>query len=151
MANNKFEIVETEYGPVKGVLTSTALGRNIYDFRAIPYMKASVGKLRFRDAEAPERWNEPLDVTGERPFYFSSNVLLPEVDGHEDAGIVTVSTPYLDRKLPVSGKQCRHVSKMCNYRSFIFKCIYMAEVSRGRMEKWICMVVIICCKRILCT
>lgn len=103
MAPKKFEIVNTQYGPIKGILKTTTLGRNIYDFRAVPFMKAP-GKLRFRDAQPPETWTQPLDVTVERPTYFLSNFLTKDVEGQEDAGIVSISTPYMDRKLPVAGK-----------------------------------------------
>lgn len=101
---NKFEIIETEYGPVKGVQKSTALGRSYYDFRVIPYMKAPIGKLRFRDAQPPQHWTEPFDTNIERPTYFCPPFGHLPADGQEDAGILSISTPYLDRKLPVAGK-----------------------------------------------
>lgn len=104
MVSNKFQIINTEYGPVKGVKKSTALGRSIYDFRAIPYMKAPIGKLRFRDAQPPEKWSEPLDTNIERPTYFCAPFGPLPANGQEDAAIISVSTPYLDRKLPVAGK-----------------------------------------------
>lgn len=103
MAPSKIPIVKTAHGPVKGVIKSTSLGRTIYDFRAIPYMKAPTGKLRFRDAQPPEAWTVPLDTNIERPSYISSDLFTRQVAGQEDAGIVSVSTPYLDRKLPVAG------------------------------------------------
>jgi carboxylesterase type B len=65
-------------------------------------MKAPLGKLRFRDAELPEKWTEPLDTTGARPTYTGYSLLSKEVEGQEDAGILTVAAPYLDRKLPVA-------------------------------------------------
>lgn len=48
MASNKFVIVDTQYGPVKGAKKVTILGNDYVNFRGIPYMKASTGKLRFR-------------------------------------------------------------------------------------------------------
>lgn len=101
MAPNKNAIVETEYGPVKGVQKSSALGRNFYNFQSIPYMKAPIGKLRFRDAVPLEKWSEPLDVSGERLSYSIMNVFTGHAEGQEDAGIISVSTPYMNRKLPV--------------------------------------------------
>ena len=41
-------IVSTEYGPVKGVHSVTVLGVDYVKFQGIPYMKAPLGKLRFR-------------------------------------------------------------------------------------------------------
>lgn len=104
MSSNKDIIINTEYGPVKGVRKNTALGRNIYDFRAIPYMKAPVGKLRFRDAQPPDQWTDPINTNIERPTYFCPPFGPLPADGQEDAGIISISAPYLDRKLPVLGK-----------------------------------------------
>ncbi|XP_037044487.1 esterase B1-like [Bradysia coprophila] len=101
MTSNTHPIIDTEYGPVQGVLKTTALGRNFYDFRVVPYMKAPIGKLRFRDAQPPDQWSEPFNTNIERPTYFCPPFPPFPADGQEDAGIVSVSTPYLDRKLPV--------------------------------------------------
>lgn len=95
-------IVDTEYGPVKGVKLSTDLGRDFFKFTVVPFMKAPLAKLRFRDAQAPDCWNQPLDTTGDRPSYTSFNFMDNSISGQENAGIVTVATPYLDRKLPVA-------------------------------------------------
>lgn len=92
----------TTNGPVKGVLKTSILGRNYFSFNAIPYMKAPIGKLRFRDPQPPEKWTEPLDTTGNRPSYVTLDLATLQIAGQEDAGIVSVSTPYLNRKLPVA-------------------------------------------------
>ena len=107
MAQSKNPVVETEYGPVKGAIKSTALGRNFYDFSVVPYMRAPSGSLRFRDAQPPEKWTEILDAAIPRPSY--PIAAFPTLNfpscGSENAGILSVSTPYLDRKLPVAGKE----------------------------------------------
>lgn len=102
MSSKKFVTVSTEYGPVKGAQIKSALGRDLFQFQTIPYMKAPLGKLRFRDAQAPEKWIEPFDATVDRPSYVSFSCLKMSIQGTEDAGIVSVATPYLDRKLPVA-------------------------------------------------
>jgi carboxylesterase type B len=101
MSQAKFT-VETEYGPVSGVKKSTDLGRDYFCFNSIPYMKAPLGKLRFRDAQPPEKWVEALDVTGPRRSYITANKMTKAFEGDEDAGILSIDTPYLDRKLPVA-------------------------------------------------
>lgn len=88
------EIVETEYGPIKGVKKPSVLGRNYFNFQGIPYMKAPLGKLRFRDAEPPTKWTEPLDVTKEPPGYCMRSFLNYADGGQEDAAILNVYTPY---------------------------------------------------------
>ena len=102
MSKSKFCTVQTEFGPVKGVYKSSALGRDYFSFNLIPYMKAPLGKLRFRDAQSPEKWNEILDTTGVRPSYTTSEYMTKTVGGQEDAGILSVDTPYVDKKLPVA-------------------------------------------------
>ena len=80
MSENNFKTVSTEYGPVKGSQKSSKLGRNFCSFQGIPYMKAPVRNLRFRDAQVPESWSEPFDASKEPPSYchsnFFANVLL---------------------------------------------------------------------------
>ncbi|CRK99832.1 CLUMA_CG013140, isoform A [Clunio marinus] len=97
----KFAIVGTEYGPVIGAKESTVLGRNYYSFKSIPYMKAPVGNLRFRDAQPPEKWEDALKTYETRPSYFSVNPMTRKVEGQEDAGIVSIHTPYLNPSKPL--------------------------------------------------
>jgi para-nitrobenzyl esterase len=63
--------------------------------------KAPVGKLRFRDAQAPEKWFEPFDATNEPSNYCISNFLNYQIEGREDAGVINVYTPLLDTKKPL--------------------------------------------------
>lgn len=104
MSSNKFAVIDTEHGPVKGVKKLTVLGRDYINFHGIPYMKPPVGKLRFRDAQPPQRWIKPLDCSGKRPSYLVFNHMTGVIDGQENAGIVSVSTPYLhpNKPLPVA-------------------------------------------------
>lgn len=102
MASNL--IVDTEYGPVKGIKKTSVLGRDYFNFQGIPYMKAPIGKLRFRDAEAPDKWSSPFDATVEPSSYVIPNWITDnKIEGREDAGIINVFTPYLrsDKPLPV--------------------------------------------------
>lgn len=96
-------MIQTEYGPVKGVRKESVLGREFLSFSRIPYMKAPVGKLRFRDPQAPEKWAEPIDATLDTPSYCASNYFLNEYEGQEDAAFVNVYSPVLasDEALPV--------------------------------------------------
>jgi cholinesterase len=102
MAESKFVVKKTEYGPVKGVKKSSILGRDFFSFQTIPYMKAPIGRLRFRDAQPPDAWSEPFDSTVDRPSYCGINFMTRGAIGREDAGILSIHTPYLDRKLPVA-------------------------------------------------
>lgn len=137
MSSSKYFSVKTEYGPVRGIKTTSVLGRDFFDFRCIPFMKAPLGKLRFRDAQPPASWTEPLDVTGERPSYCTSELEWiktdnprPSFEGTEDAGIITVATPYLDRNLPVV--VCKKFEKF--YKNIWFNCQSANRHPRGRFS-----------------
>jgi cholinesterase len=101
MLSKKYPVVETEYGPVKGVQKTSVLGRKYFSFQSIPYMKAPLGKLRFRDAQPPEKWSEPFDATHEPPSYCVTDFLTYTPEGQEDAGVINVYTPYLKTEKPL--------------------------------------------------
>ena len=92
MGSPIFVTVQTEYGPVKGARKTSALGREYFNFQGIPYMKAPVGKLRFIDAQTPEPWTEPLDVTQEHSSYVCFNFIQSSVSGKEDSPFINVYT-----------------------------------------------------------
>ena len=103
MASKGLVVVKTEYGPVGGCVKSTILGMNYINFQGIPYMKAPEGKLRFRDAQPPEKWYEPLDVTREGPAFPNRDLFKQEIVGQIDGGVVNVYTKDVSPKklLPV--------------------------------------------------
>lgn len=93
MTKNTFVVVETEYGPVKGVKKTSELGREYFSFQGFPYMKAPLEKLRFRDAQPPEKWSEIFDATQEPPSYVTfANFIDLSTKGQDDAGIINIYT-----------------------------------------------------------
>jgi carboxylesterase type B len=101
MSQQNLVFVETEYGPVKGTQKSSALGLDYLSFQGIPYMKAPIGKLRFRDAQPPEVWTEPLDATREPSAYVQFDFFRNEDIGSENASIINVYTRDVKGKKPV--------------------------------------------------
>lgn len=92
MSSEKFVTVQTEYGPVKGVRKATVLGLDFVNFQGIPYMKAPVGKLRFRDPQRPENWVDDFDATQGCEAFPCTNMMTTKIEGREDAGIINVYT-----------------------------------------------------------
>jgi cholinesterase len=92
----KLKIANTEHGPVQGISKLSALGREYISFQGIPFMKAPVGKLRFRDAIAPNAWSDPYDTTEDAPCYCSSNLMTRIIEGQENAGTINVFTKCLE-------------------------------------------------------
>ena len=95
----KFEIVESEFGPIKGIHKTLTYDTDCIAFQSIPYMKAPVGNLRFREAQTTDKWEEQLDATGDILAYCS---YFPELGftGQEDAGILNVFTKNLKPEKP---------------------------------------------------
>lgn len=91
MTLEKFVKVLTENGLVKGVRKTTVLGLDFINFQGIPYMKAPIGKLRFRVPQSPDNWSE-FDATQECESYPMMNVFANKMEGKEDAGIINVYT-----------------------------------------------------------
>ncbi|KAG5681806.1 hypothetical protein PVAND_011214 [Polypedilum vanderplanki] len=94
----KFEIVQSEYGPIKGVHKESALGTNYVSFQSIPYMKAPIGKLRFRDAEPMDKWSTPFDASFEATTYYALNFVNGECEGKEDSGVLNIFTKSVKPK-----------------------------------------------------
>lgn len=88
-----YEVVNTEHGPVKGCKKTSTIGRNYLNFQGIPYMKAPIGKLRFRDPQVPEVWKNPIDCTKEHQSYCQHMPSVTIKIGKEDAAVINVYTP----------------------------------------------------------
>lgn len=103
MDSENFPVVETEYGPVKGLKSLSVLNTDYFSFRGIPFMKPPLGKLRFREAQTPRNWCEVFDATQEGPSYCMTDFMTGLKDGQENAGTVNVFTKELkpEKLLPV--------------------------------------------------
>jgi carboxylesterase type B len=79
------------------------LGRDYLSFQGIPYMKAPLGKLRFKAPEPPVRWTNILDATKEIPGYTQLHAFQQKIWGQENASVINVYTPafYRTNLLPV--------------------------------------------------
>lgn len=95
MQAQEFPVVHIENGPVKGIKTKSVMGTDYLSFRGIPYMRAPLGKLRFRDALSPQNWTETFDATEEGPSYCMTDFLTLKQVGQENAGTINVFTKNL--------------------------------------------------------
>lgn len=77
-------VIETRLGKVRGKLATSHLGDNYYSFQGIPYAKAPVGSLRFKDPQPAEPWADELDATKEGPECPSSHLMFLYYIGKED-------------------------------------------------------------------
>src|SRR5262249_19223443 len=57
-AGPKGKVVNTQNGPVRGIVTPT-----MQEFLGIPYAAAPVGDLRWKPPQPHARWDEPLDAS----------------------------------------------------------------------------------------
>lgn len=100
MSSCKFVNIETEYGPIKGCEKESVLGRKYFNFQKIPYMKPPVGKLRFRDPQAPDNWTEPLDCTTEGSPFCNVNFMNNQYEGELDAMFINLFTNNINPTKP---------------------------------------------------
>ena len=91
-----FEIAETEYGKVRGIRKKSALHTEYISFQGMPYMKAPLGKLRFRNPQIPDKWSNVFDAAEDIPSYCTRNLVTFELEGQENAGIINVFTKNLN-------------------------------------------------------
>lgn len=96
-------IVDTFYGQVKGRKISSELGFDYFGFTGIPFMKQPLGKLRFQEAQAPEKWTDVFDATKDIPSYCMTSFMTSEQEGQENGAVINVFTKNInsDKKLPV--------------------------------------------------
>ncbi|XP_033727702.1 uncharacterized protein LOC117317000 [Pecten maximus] len=71
-------VVNTPSGPIKGIVVPT-LGKDVVQFRNIPYAKPPIGKLRFEKTVPIEPWTETLDGTVFGPSCLQDVNGLPEM------------------------------------------------------------------------
>jgi len=67
-------------------------GKSIMAFRSIPYAKAPVGELRFKDPVPAESWNGVLDATLEAPVCPQFDYFSRSIKGTEDCLMLNVYT-----------------------------------------------------------
>jgi carboxylesterase type B len=96
----KFVVVDTEYGPVKGEKKDSMFGLKYLNFLGIPYMAPPVGKLRFRDAQPPEKWTEPLDATKPGSPFCHMDFFTFKAIGDLDGCSINVYTRNIDPEEP---------------------------------------------------
>jgi carboxylesterase type B len=87
------KVIETTFGPIKGCIKNSTFSRDFWNFQGVPYMKAPLGNLRFREPEVPEAWKEAIDCTNESKGYCQKLPVTLKKIGVEDAGILNVYYP----------------------------------------------------------
>ncbi|CAG2240393.1 unnamed protein product [Mytilus edulis] len=59
-----FTLVNSECGPIKGLKTQNKqTGKDVYEFRGIPFGKPPIGPLRFTKPQPVDKWTDTLDAT----------------------------------------------------------------------------------------
>lgn len=92
-------LVTINQGSLKGKVTNTYKGREIYSFTGIPYAKPPLGPLRFEAPQLAESWDGIYDATQPHPIClqigaFSEN---REIQGNEDCLYLNVYTPQISK------------------------------------------------------
>uniref|UniRef100_A0A1A9W1E4 carboxylesterase n=1 Tax=Glossina brevipalpis TaxID=37001 RepID=A0A1A9W1E4_9MUSC len=101
LTTNEYEIINTNYGRVKGVKRKTIYDQFYYAFEGIPYAKPPIGELRFRAPQPPEPWKHVLNCSSRRSKPMQKNFLLKFVEGSEDCLYLNVYTNKLNSEKPL--------------------------------------------------
>lgn len=99
-------VVSTKYGPVRGIQKTAATAVEYYSFQRIPYAKPPVGELRFKDAEPPTSWAEPLDCSVQGPAGYQFSKLQNKIIGSEDCLHMNVFTKSVSSQKSTFGTYC---------------------------------------------
>ncbi|XP_050092817.1 esterase B1-like [Anopheles aquasalis] len=97
----EYPVVQTGYGPIRGLKKVASTGVSYYNFQRIPYCKPPVGVRRFKDLELPEPWTEPLDCSQQGPSGYQYSKLLNKIIGSEDHLYINVYTKQLNPSKPL--------------------------------------------------
>ncbi|ETN61217.1 esterase B1 [Anopheles darlingi] len=97
----EYPVVQTCYGPIRGLKKVASTGVNYYNFQRIPYCKPPIGERRFKDLELPEPWTEPLDCSQQGPSGYQYSKLLNKIIGSEDHLYINVYTKQLNPTKPL--------------------------------------------------
>lgn len=89
--------VEVKQGIIRGQEKYAAgfSNRKYYLFQGIPYAKAPIGSLRFKDPQEPELWSGVRDCLKEGNVAPQHNMLFGYPEGNEDCLYLNVYTPEL--------------------------------------------------------
>lgn len=92
------DVIETEYGPVRGERLQNGGSR----FLGIPFAAPPIGENRFRAPRAPEAWTEPLDAVAMQKDPMQAAALSNADKYDEDCLYLNVFCPAAsEAKLPV--------------------------------------------------
>ncbi|XP_063697587.1 esterase B1-like [Culicoides brevitarsis] len=99
-------IIETNYGPVRGLHLKTCYNKPYNAFYGIPYAEKPFGKFRFKSPRPLSKWEKVLDATKPRDscwLFDKLNPTVKKVIGSDDCLHLNIYTPELEtpRKLPV--------------------------------------------------
>lgn len=72
--------MSTSYGPVEGSVQAGDRRTDFFAFRSIPYGKAPIGPLRFKDPQTPEPWTRPFDATRSGPVPYGMDLFLSDLE-----------------------------------------------------------------------
>lgn len=91
--------IQTKNGPIQGIKKTSDCGYDYYSFQRIPYAKAPVGQLRFKDPEPIDDWIEVIDATNQGQPCYGKNILDNSVQGDDDSLHINVFTKSVSNEI----------------------------------------------------
>ncbi|XP_014236579.1 esterase E4-like [Trichogramma pretiosum] len=94
-------IVETPSGKLRGELLRSPEAGRFFSFKGIPYARPPIARLRFRDPQPVEPWQDIRDATTHGPMCAQVDSQTQRLKGSEDCLYLNVYTRDLDGRAPV--------------------------------------------------
>ncbi|XP_044597179.1 esterase E4-like [Cotesia glomerata] len=104
----KNPIIEVQQGLLRGIKEDNINGKSFFAFRAIPYAKPPVGKLRFKDPEPVETWSGIRDAIKYGNKCAQVIWINRKISGKEDCLYLNVFTTKLNPEVPRAVIVCIH-------------------------------------------
>nr|XP_013116190.1 unnamed protein product [Stomoxys calcitrans] len=103
LVTNETQIVDTEYGKIKGVKRLNVYDESFYSFEGIPYAQPPLGELRFKAPQRPVPWEGVKDCVTAAPKSVQTDIISGKSTGSEDCLYLNVYTNNLnpEKKRPV--------------------------------------------------
>nr|XP_018902146.1 PREDICTED: venom carboxylesterase-6-like [Bemisia tabaci]XP_018902231.1 PREDICTED: venom carboxylesterase-6-like [Bemisia tabaci] len=91
--------VVTDYGKLRGAISTSRNGRKFLSFSGIPYAEAPVGSLRFKPPVPCKGWEGTRDATKEGNVAVQASLASKKIFGDEDCLFANIYTPECDGPL----------------------------------------------------
>lgn len=90
-------VIQTNYGPVKGIIKKSLLEDEYFAFQGIPYAKPPIDELRFKAPIPCESWIKTLDATHEKSVPYHVETHIADLQKSEDCLYLNIYSKHVNK------------------------------------------------------